>query len=321
MRAIRYLTHGPADVLRVEEVPTPVPQDGQVLITVKAVGANVIDTVFRAGSGPWQRPLPGTVTGDVVGRVAALGPGVTHVAVGDRVSALAADGFAEQVLADAGWLVPVPSMLTDAAATALPIAAPLALRLLRSGQVTGGDTVLVHSAAGGIGHLAVQLARILGARTVVGVVSSAEKAEFVRTCGADEVVVGGRAAWHEQARAIAPGGVDVILDAVGGKTFHQGLGLLAPLGRMVTYGALGGAVPEVGGEHLFTQTYVTGISIFGWRATRPALARGDIDEVLDHYRTGRLTTAVHATLPLAEAARAHEILESRENLGRVVIVP
>jgi NADPH:quinone reductase len=235
VRAIRYHAHGGPDVLQVSEVPTPVPQGGQVLIEVEAVGANVIDTVFRRGGGPWMRPLPGTLTGDVVGRVAALGPGVTDVAVGDRVAAVSEDAFADYAAVDAQWLARVPGDADAGEATVLPMTAPLALRLLRAGQLGPGDSVLVQAAAGGVGHLALQFAKILGAKTVIGAASSPAKLDFARACGADVAIDSSNPAW--------PG----------------------------------------------------------------------------YWSAGHLRTAVHATFPLTGTARAHELLERRANLGRIVI--
>lgn len=318
MRSVRYHAHGGPEVLQIDEVPTPAPQDGQVLIEVEAVGANVIDTVFRAGTGPWRRPLPGTLTGDVVGRVAALGPGVTGVAAGDRVAALCEDAFADYAIADARWLAPVPAAADAGGATVLSMTAPLALRLLRAGQLNSGDTVLVQAAAGGVGHLALQLAKILGARTVIGVASSPAKLDFVRSYGGDEAIDSSDPAWPEHVRAAAPRGVDVVLDAVGGDVFNQGLELLAPLGRMVTYGAVSGTLPTLQARSLFALKYATGVSMLAWRAARPDQARADMNEVAEHWSAGLLRTAIHARFPLQNTAAVHETLESRRNLGRLV---
>jgi NADPH2:quinone reductase len=320
VRSVRYHAHGGPEVLQIDEVPTPIPQDGQVLIEVEAVGANVIDTVFRAGTGPWRRPLPGTLTGDVVGRVAALGPGVTSAAVGDRVAALSENAFADYVTADAQWLAPVPAGVDAGEATVLSMTAPLALRLLRAGHLDTGDTVLVQAAAGGVGHLALQLARILGAKTVIGAASSPAKLDFVRHYGADEAIDTSDPAWPEHVRAAAPGGVDVVLDAVGGDVFNQGLELLDPLGRMVAYGAVSGALPTVQVRSLFALKYVTGVSMLAWRAAQPEQARADMKEVAEHWIAGRLRTAIHARFPLQDTASVHETLESRRTLGRLVTI-
>jgi NADPH2:quinone reductase len=318
MRAVRYFEHGGPEVLRIEEVPDPAPGHGEVLIAVEAAGANAIDTVFRAGTSPWPRPLPGALTGDVVGRVAAAGPGVTSVSTGDRVAALVEDAFADLVVAGANWLAAVPEHADAAEATALSMIAPLARGLLRAGRLTAGETVLVQSAAGGVGHLAVQLARLLGAGTVIGTASSQAKRDFVRSLGA-EAVDSTDPDWAGRVRELAPGGADIVLDSVGGKVFDAGMDLLAPRGRMVTYGAITGALPTVAAHSLFQLRYVTGFSLLDSRAAFPEQARADMAEVADLWAAGRLHSTVHARFPLAEVAAVHEILDARANLGRVVV--
>ena len=158
MRAVRYHQHGGPEVLQVEDVPVPVPADGQVMIEVEAIGANVIDTVFRRGDGPWSRPLPGHLTGDVVGRITALGPNPpAGIELGQRVAALSEDAFADQVAVDAGWIAPIPDDADAGEATVLSMTAPLALRLLKTAQAGPDDVVLIQSAAGTVGHLAVHM--------------------------------------------------------------------------------------------------------------------------------------------------------------------
>jgi NADPH:quinone reductase len=314
MRAIRYYEHGGPEVLQVADVAVPEPADGQVLIEVEAVGANVIDTTFRRGDSPWPRTLPGALTGDVVGRITRLGPAAPPgVQVGQRVAALSEDAFAEQVAVDAEWLAPIPEEADAGQATTLPMPAPLALRLLKAGRLQPGETVLIQSAAGGIGHLAVQLARALGAGTVIGTASSADKLDFIREQGADLAIDLSDGDWTER-----PPPVDVILDSVGGKTFDQGLKALAPLGRMVTYGAISGELPTVHAASLFSLISVTGVSMLGWRSARPAEARADITEVTRLLRSGDLRPATSTQFPLTEVSRLHRTLDARTNLGRLI---
>ncbi|MGC0420825.1 quinone oxidoreductase family protein [Embleya sp. AB8] len=335
MRRVRYHEYGDPDVLTLEEVERPEPGPGQVLIRTEVVGANFVDTRFRRGpvSGPlFQRPLPGVLTGDVVGLVEAVGAGVEGWPVGRRVAGLAEDAFADFVLADAAWLVEVPDGLDLGAASALPMAGPVALRAVRTGQLAAGETVLVHAAAGGIGHLAVQFAKLLGAGTVIATVGSgsgsgpgpgpgsADKFDFVRGCGADFVVDYGRADWPERVREVAPQGVvDVVLDSVGGDVLRQSLGLLAPFGRVVMYGAATGELLEVPVTELFALRSVGGFSLLAWRGARPAQARREMNEVAGYLSSGRVRVAVHARLPLTEAVEAHRILDGRAQLGRVLL--
>lgn len=315
MRAVRYHRHGGPEVLQIEDVDAPVPADGQVLIEVEAIGANAIDTVFRRGDGPWTRPLPGKLTGDVVGRITAVGPN-TKAEVGRRVAALSEDAFADQVVVDADWIAPVPDDADAGEVSTLSMTAPLALRLLKTAKAGPADVVLIHSAAGTVGHLAVQLARALGVKTVIGTASSPAKLDFIRAQGADQAVDLSDPNWPDQ----IPGGVDVVLDSVGGKVFTHGLELLAPLGRMVTYGAIGGELPTASATSLFQLKSVTGLSMLAWRTARPQEAHDDVAEVTRYWRSGELKPVVHGTYPLAETAKIHTILDDRANLGRLIAI-
>jgi NADPH:quinone reductase-like Zn-dependent oxidoreductase len=324
MRRVRYHDYGDPDVLIMEEADVPAPGPGQVLIHAEAIGANFVDTKFRRGpaSGAlFQRPLPGVLTGDVVGTVEAVGPGADPGLQGRRVAALAEDAFADYVVADAQWLAEVPAGTDDGMASMLPMGAPVALRALRTGRLGPGETVLVHAAAGGIGHLAVQLARLLGAGTVIATAASRPKLDFVRGLGADTAVDYSDDDWPAQVRAAAPGGVDLVLDSVGGPTLQRSFDLLAPFGRAVVYGAASGELTAVPVTDLFALRSVAGFSLLAWRAASPQRAREEMTEIAEHAVAGRLQTAVHSRLPLTEAAAAHRILEGRSQLGRVLLLP
>ena len=321
MRRVRYYEYGDPDVLALEEASVPEPGPGQVRLRAEVIGANFVDTRFRQGRGGiFQRPLPGIPTGDVVGTVVATGDGVDAGLVGKRVASLVEDAFADQVLADAAWLAPVPDGVDDGMASMLPMGGPVVRGALRIGRLAAGETVLVHAAAGGIGHLAVQLARLYDASMVIATVGSAAKLDFVRDLGADVAVDYTDPDWSERVRAAAPGGVDLVLDSVAGSMLERSVDLLAPLGRLVVYGAAGGepgAVPVT----LYALRSIVGFSLLAWRAARPELARADVTEITEHAAAERLRTVVHARLPLTEAAKAHRILEGREQLGRVLLVP
>jgi NADPH:quinone reductase len=325
MRRVRYHEYGGPEVLTLEDVETPEPGPGEVLLRAEGIGANFVDTMIRRGpSSPamFHRPLPGKLTGDVVGVVEAVGPGGDAGLIGRRVAALVAeDAFADHVLADAEWLADAPDGLDLAAASMLPTAAPVALRGLRAGRLAPGETVLVHAAAGSIGHHAIQLARILGAGTVIATAGSAAKLDFARSYGADAAIDYTQPDWAEQIRAVAPRGVDVVLDAVGGDVLRQSLGLLAPHGRAVVYGAAGGELAELPVTALFGLKTVTGFSLLAWRAADPEQARKEVEEITGYSLDGRLRTAVHARLPLTEAVEAHRILDARAQAGRILMLP
>jgi NADPH:quinone reductase len=324
MRRVRYYEYGDPDVLTTEEAGVPDPGSGQVLMRAEVIGANFVDTKFRRGpsSGAlFQRRLPGVLTGDVVGTVGAVGSDVDPDLVGRRVAALAEDAFAEHVLADAQWLAAVPEGVDDGMASMLPMGAPVALRALRTGRLADGETVLIHAAAGGIGHLAVQLAALLGAGRVIATAASRPKLEFARELGADVAVDYSDEDWPAQVRAAAPGGVDLVLDSVGGPVLQRSLDLLAPFGRVVVYGAASGELFAVPVTDLFALRSVAGFSLLAWRAASPEQAKAEMIEIAEYAKAGRLRTAVHARLPLTEAATAHRILEGRSQLGRVLLVP
>ncbi|MFI5956093.1 zinc-binding alcohol dehydrogenase family protein [Cryptosporangium sp. NPDC051539] len=325
MRRVHYTEYGGPEVLRIEDAAIPEPGPGQVRIRAEAIGANFVDTRFRIGpsSGPlFARPLPGSPGGDVVGVVDSTGPDVGPGLRGRRVAALVAVGaFADYSVADAGWLVPVPDGLDDGAASALPTSAPVALGALRVGRLAPGDTVLVHAAAGGIGHLIVQLARLLGAGTVIATAGSEAKLAFARECGADAAINYRSDDWPAQVRATAPDGVDLALDANGGDVLRHTLDLLAPHGRVVVYGAAGGELVGIPVSGLFPLRSALAYSILGRRAAEPDTVRAELEELAELLVHGRLRNHVHTRLPLTEAAEAHRILDARRQHGRVLLTP
>jgi NADPH:quinone reductase-like Zn-dependent oxidoreductase len=197
----------------------------------------------------------------------------------------------------------------------------VALRLLRTGGLAKGETVLIHSGAGNIGALAIQLAKLLGAGTVIATASTGDKLRHARDLGADIGVDYTANDWPEQVRAAAPGGVDLVLDAVGGAVLTSSIDLLAPLGRAVAYGAASGELIDVPIHSVFGLKTVTGFSVLAWRAARPEQARAEMTEVAGYLAGGRLRADIRATLPLTEAAEAHRLLEDRSTIGRVLLVP
>ena len=323
MRRVRYYQYGGPEVLTVEETELPEPGPGQVRLRAEAIGANFVDTKIRGNAGGiFYRPLPGSLTGDVVGTVDAVGPGVDPGRLGERVAALVdPDAFADFALADAAWLAPVPDVLSLGPASLLPTAGPVALRVVRTGQVAAGETVLIHSGAGIIGGLAIQLAKLLGAGTVIATAGTEEKRRHTRDLGADVSIDYTADDWPDQVRAAAPGGVDVALDAVGGPTLTRSVDLLAPMGRAVTYGAAGGEMATLPVRTFFRHRTVSGFSLLAWRGARPEPARAEMAEVAGYLADGRLRAGVRATLPLTEATKAHELLEDRTTNGRVLLAP
>jgi len=323
MRRVRYHAHGGPEVLAIEEAAVPSPGPGQVLIRTEAVGVNYVDVQLRRATDPgslYYRQLPATLTGDVVGTIEAIGPDTDPSLAGTRIAVLLEDACADYVLAGTDWLVPVPSGLGLEAASMLPTVGPVALGTLRAGRLAKGETILVTSGAGGIGHLAVQLARQQGAGTVIATAGSAAKLEFLTGLGADATIDHSRPDWADQVRAVAPDGIDVILDAVGGAMLTASIGLLRPFGRVVVYGAASGDFASIPVRSLFGLKTVTGFGLLLWRAAAPEQARADITDLAGLLKTGELRAATRS-LPLAEVAEAHRLLESRAFPGRLILIP
>jgi NADPH:quinone reductase len=323
LRRVLYHAHGGPEVLAIEEAEVPSPGPGQVLIRTEAIGVNYVDVQLRRATDPgslYYRQLPATLTGDVVGTIEAVGPDADPSLAGTRVAVLLEDAYADYVLAGTDWLVPVPPELSLEAATMLPTVGPVALGTLRAGRLAKGETVLVTSGAGGIGHLAVQLARQQDAGTVIATAGSAAKLEFLAGLGADVTIDHSRPDWADQLQAAVPDGIDVVLDAVGGAMLNTIIGLLRPAGRVVVYGAASGDFASVPVRSLFGLKTVTGFGLLLWRATAPEQARADIAEVADLLGTGEIR-AVTQSLPLSEAVEAHRLLENRSFPGRLILLP
>jgi NADPH:quinone reductase-like Zn-dependent oxidoreductase len=324
MRRVRYHSHGWPEVLVIEEADIPEPGPGQVLIRTEAIGVNYVDVQLRRETSPdsiYFRSLPATLTGDVVGTVEAVGPDADPALAGTRVASLLEDAYADYVVAGTDWLVSVPAGLSASAASMLPTTGAVALGALRTGRLGKGDTALVTAGAGAIGHLAVQLAKQQGAGTVIATAGSPAKLGFLKELGADVVIDYTQPGWADQVRSAAPSGLDVALEAVGGEMLHKSIGLLAPFGRVVAFGASAGDLTRVPVTSLFALKTMSGFSLLAWRAANPERARADIAELTGLFGTGRLHAAAQTTLPLAEAVQAHRLLEERTVLGRLLLVP
>ncbi|WP_017572887.1 quinone oxidoreductase family protein [Nocardiopsis halotolerans] len=309
------------------ETATPDPGPGQVLVEAEAISVGYAQTQMRRNAFPapmWRPSFPMVLGGDVVGRIVALGPDVDGWRVGDRVGAFTLYGaYAEYVAVDEDTLVPVPEGLSPEEAAILPGTGLIAAGVLDTARVVPGESVVVHAAAGGIGHIAVQLARRSGAR-VVGVVGSSARTDFVRSLGADAVVESGAPDWVDRVRSAAGGaGPDVVLDGVGGPRLLEGVDLLAPLGRLVFYGSSDGDldIPEVSVMRLIAMKHVTGFALSVWRAARPKAYRRALEDLTRGLADESIVSRVQARFPFEEATKAHALVESRTCNGRAVLIP
>jgi NADPH:quinone reductase-like Zn-dependent oxidoreductase len=257
-------------------------------------------------------PLPQRPGGEFAGRVVALGDEVSGFAVGQSVAGVAMSGvLAEYAIALPALLTAVPAGIEPAEAMTVARSGLVALAALRTAGLVAGESVLVTAAAGGVGHLAIQLARALGARRVVGTVSDASKVDFVRAQGADEVVLSNDPSWDVE--------VDVVIETVGGEVLTRALNALAPFGRMVTLSAAPASLESH--SLLSTMRTVHGLSLGLIARLKPELITEYRAELWEHVAAGRLTPAIAARLPLDEAAKGYQLLIDRANLGKVCLVP
>jgi NADPH:quinone reductase len=323
MKAIRIHETGGPEVMRLEEVETPTPKEGEVLIKVAAAGINYADLAQREGAYLTRTRTPMTLGAEVAGTVTALGQGVSVPAEGGRVVAFAeGGGYAEYAVAKTAMVIPIPPNLDFEHAAAFPVQGLTAYQLLReSAHIEAGESVLVHAAAGGVGTLAVQLARLMGAGTVVGTASNASKLDLVRRLGADAAINYSEADWFEQVKKATSGqGADIILEMVGGEVAEQSLQCLAPFGRMVVFGAASGKIVQFSGIQLMYKNQ----AIIGYWLTSQ-LRRIDriaaaTRELMQYLASGKLEIIVGQTFPLAEAAEAHRAIAERRTVGKVVLV-
>jgi NADPH2:quinone reductase len=322
-KAIRITETGSPDVMRWEDVEVGEPGEGQARIRHTAVGVNLLDTYHRSGLYPLS--LPTGIGSEAAGIVEAVGPGVTVVKPGDRVAYGGGPpgSYAVSRLAPAGILVPIPDGVSDEIAAAVMLKGMTSQYLIRrTYQVKAGDTVLFHAAAGGVGLIACQWLKALGA-TVIGTVGSDEKAEVARAHGCDHVIVSTREDVAKRVREITGGsGVPVVYDSVGKDTFMASLDCLKPLGMMVSFGNASGKVPpfDIGILAQKGSLYLTRPTLGAYTATRADL-EATAKDAFAVIRDGKVKVEIRHRYPLAEAAQVHRDLEGRKTIGSIVMVP
>jgi NADPH2:quinone reductase len=315
VQAVVMEEFGGPDVLRLREVPDPVPGPGEVLVEVAYAGITFVETQVRAGRGPGGKPpLPRVPGNGVGGRVVAGGPGVDPGLVGTTVVTTTGGtgGYAELAVARAEDVLPVPEGLALPEAVALLADGRTAVLLHRQAAPQPGEWVLVEAAAGGVGSLLVQLAGAAGAR-VIGAARGAGKAALVTSLGAEVVVDYAQPGWEREVVAATGGrGVDLVYDGVGGEAGAQGMAAVRPGGRAHIYGMASGSWTEP----------APGVQVVpSGGAPTPAEIRGLAAEALAAAASGHLRPVVGQTFPLAEAARAHGAIEARATTGKTLLVP
>jgi len=322
MKAIRVHAFGDPAVLRYEDAPLPEPGAGEARIKVEAVGVNYVDIYRRTGLYPGALPM--TLGSEASGVVDAVGPGVTGLAVGDRVASASLPGaYAEYAVGPADALVPLPSGVDLRVAAAVLLQGMTAHYLVYTTYpLKPGDVALVHAAAGGVGLLLVQLAKRCGARAI-GTVSTEEKARLARDAGADDVLLYTRVDFAAEARRLtASRGVDVVYDSVGRTTFDGSLNALRPRGYMVLYGQSSGPVPPLDLQVLSAKgsLFVTRPTLAHYTASRAELLRR-ANDLFAWIAASELTVQIDTTFPLAEASEAHRYMEARKSKGKVLLIP
>ncbi|MEU9288524.1 zinc-binding dehydrogenase [Streptomyces sp. NPDC048275] len=311
MRRVRFYEYGGPEVLRVEDAEAPKPGPGELLVHTEAIGVTLPSVRKVRGEGG-RTPLPGVLGGEVAGTVITLGPDVTDFEVGDRITSLTFSGsYSELAIAPGFMASRIPDGASAIQAVALVRSGHVALAALATARPLVSESVLITGAASGVGHLAVQLAKLQGIGRVVAAVSSRTKAEFLRGLGADEIVTYDSEHWGEP--------VDVVLDGVGGDLLPRAVSALAPGGRLVFFNSGGGTVPAF--DLLAGSKTITGLTMARFVGTHRELYDQHGEELWKLTLSGQLQPVVHAQIPLADAARAHEIIEARANLGKVVLLP
>lgn len=336
MRQVVITRHGSPDVLQVRHAPDPVPSATQVRIRVSASGVNFADVLARLGLYPGAPPLPAVVGFEVAGVIDVAGEGVNGFAPGDRVTAVVpSGGYADAIVCPVSQIFRTPAALSDAEAAAAPVNyLTAALALDRMAHLAEGETVLVHNAGGGVGIAAVQLARLRGA-TIIGT-SSPGKHDALRGLGVHHVIDYRTADVEREVTRITSGrGVDVVLDALGGRSFGASYRMLAPLGRLVVFGMSEVAhgerrnlwrafrawwdLPRFRPLSLIHRNR----AVFGLHLGRLWSEQKKLEPLmtglLAEFEAGRLKPVVARTFPLDRAADAHRFLQGRLNVGKVVL--
>ena len=322
MKAVVFEKLGGPEVMKIADVPKPEVKPGFVLVKVRAAGINFADTLFRQGKYAMQPKLPDTPGLEAAGEIEAVGAGVANLKPGQRVAALGSKMYAEYALAPAAQVIPIPNSISFEHAAAVPVQVLTAWHILHTAHRTGpGQTVLVHSAAGGVGIIAVQIAKAAGAR-VIGTVSSASKAALVKEYGADDAINYATGDFATEANRLTNGrGVDLILDAVGATTMAKGLTCLAPFGHLILYGRAGGPPEPLNVFKLFEKSIkVSGFVLYTVAAVPDVMRRG-IEESFKLIAQGKVKLLVGKSFPLAQAAEAHKFMESRQSTGKLVLIP
>ena len=335
MKAVQITEIGGPEVLQMVELPDPQPGPGQVLIRVESAAVNFSDVMRRRGDDyPVATTMPFVPGAEVAGAVAALGEGVEGPAVGTPVFATvgadASGGYAELVLAYAPNVIPIPEGLEPDVAAGIIVAGLAAtLMLTETAALEEGQSVFIPAAAGGVGGYAVQMAKLLGAGTVIAGASTPEKRQIASDFGADHTIDYNQAGWIDTVRELTGGqGVDVALEMSGGDRLAETLRTLAPFGRLVVFGSVSGTPGRLDDAALLPFLYdpapnqsLIGFNLGPWFTLRLPTAIDALQRLVGWVASGQVQVPVSRTLPLADAAEAHRLIETGSSTGKLVLKP
>ncbi|PFO04736.1 alcohol dehydrogenase [Bacillus sp. AFS076308] len=324
MRAIQLKEYGGPEVLNLVDIEKPVPQGHEVLIEIKAIGVNYADTARREGQYVVKTPLPFIPGAEISGVVTEVGDQVTKIKPGTRiVTLIESGGYADFALADERSVIPIPEQLDFQTAAALPLQGLSAYHILKTmGRLEKGEIVLVHAAAGGVGTIAVQLAKLFGAGKIIATASSEEKLALAREMGADVLINYTEPDWDKKVLEATGGrGVNVALEMVGGEVFNKTVKCLSTFGRLVIFGAASGEQSRFYPSSLMARNQ----SVIGFFLPqimrKPDLLQPSLVELFTYLGQGKLKLTIGGVFPLEEAAKVHTLLQSRKTQGKLILEP
>ncbi len=322
MKAIQFTEYGGPEVLKTIDMEKPKPGPTEVLIEIHAIGVNYADTARREGQYVVPTKLPFIPGAEIAGVVVEAGAEVTNINIGSRVVTLIeSGGYAEYAVVDSRSIIMLKEEIDFKQAVSLPLQGLSAYHILKTmGNLSKDETVLVHAAAGGVGTLAVQLAKLFGARKVIATASTDEKLELAKSLGADVCINYTKDGWHQEVLDATEGrGVDVALEMAGGDVFKNTLKCLATFGRVVIYGVASGEQAVMHPSSLMAKNQ----SVIGFFLPqimrRRELYQRSVRELFDYLEEGKLQMIIGDTYPLEEAAKVHELMQSRKTSGKVIL--
>ncbi|WML40074.1 NADPH:quinone oxidoreductase family protein [Neobacillus sp. OS1-2] len=324
MKGVQLEEYGGPEVLQLIDMEKPVPTGHEVVIEIKAIGVNYADTARREGKYVVKTPLPFIPGAEIAGVVVEVGDQVTKVKPGTRiVTLIESGGYAEFALADERSVIPIPEHLDFHTAVALPLQGLSAYHILKTmGRLEKGESVLIHAAAGGVGTIAVQLAKLFGAGKIIATASSDEKLASAREMGADVLINYTEPDWEQQVLDATGGrGVNVALEMVGGDVFNKTVKCLATFGRLVIFGAASGEQSRFYPGTLMARNQ----SVIGFFLPqimrKPELLQPSLVELFSYLGEGKLKLTIGGVFPLKDAAMVHTLLQSRKTQGKLILEP